>query len=197
MHRIYAALIEIVAASVFMIPVFLIYDKAFFHNVKQTFVYIVFGSYLTAVLALVGSPDITSLTVDFTVNLIPFVDMASDFVNACLNVLLFISFGFFVPIAWSGFRDRKKIILAGVGATCIIEISQIFTFRTTDVNDIITKTVGTMIGYFVAKWITKDFTQHIAPNTKNRDLYVICGTVGIIMFLLQPFVSSLLWEMVL
>ena len=197
MHRMYAALIEIVAASIFMIPVFLIYNKAFFHNVKQTFVYIIFGFYLTAVLALVGSPDITSLTVDLTVNMIPFVDMISDFVNACLNVLLFIPFGFFLPISWSEFSDRKKIILAGVGATCIIEILQIFTFRTTDVDDIITNTVGTMIGYHVAKWITKNFTQHIAPNTKKRDFYVICGTVGIIMFLLQPFVSSLLWELVL
>jgi len=197
MHRIYAALIEIIAASVFIIPVFLIYNKAFFHNVKQTFVYIVFGFYLTAVMALVGFPNITSLTVDFTVNIIPFVDVASDFANAILNVLLFIPFGFLVPILWSEFRDRKKIILTGVEATCIIEIFQIFTLRTSDVNDIITNTVGTIIGYFVAKWITKNFTLHIAQSTKSRDFYVICGTVWIIMFLLQPFVSSLLWEMVL
>lgn len=197
MYRIYAALIEMIAASIFIIPVFLIYNKAFFHNVKQSFVYIVFGFYLTAVLALVGFPGITSLTIDFTVNIIPFVDMVSDFVNACLNVLLFIPFGFLMPILWSKFRDIKRIILTGVGATCIIEIFQIFTFRTTDVNDIITNTIGTIIGYFVARWITKNFNQHIAQNTKNRDFYMICGTVGIIMFLLQPFVSSLLWEMVL
>lgn len=197
MYRIYAALIEIIAASIFIIPVFLIYNKVFFHNVKQAFVYIIFSFYLAAVLSLVGFPDITSLRIDFAVNIIPFVDMVSDFVNACLNVLLFIPFGFLVPILWSEFRNKKRIILTGMGATCIIEIFQIFTFRTTDVNDIITNTAGTIIGYYVAKRITKNFTQHIAQNTKNTDLYMICGTVGIIMFLLQPFVSSLLWEMVL
>ena len=28
------------------------------------------------------------------------------------------------------------------------------TFKTTDINDIITNTVGTIIRYFIARWIT-------------------------------------------
>ena len=50
----------------------------------------VFGFYFTAVLALVGFPNIASLKIDFTVNVIPFLDMVSDSINACLNVLLFV-----------------------------------------------------------------------------------------------------------
>ena len=42
----------------------------------------VFGLYLTAVLSLVGFPNIMSLKVELTVNIIPFVYMIDDFVNA-------------------------------------------------------------------------------------------------------------------
>lgn len=197
MHRIYSTLIEIMAAAVFIIPIWSIYNKLFFHSVKRTIVYIVFGFYLTAILALVGFPSVILLKLDFSVNIVPFVDMISDFVNACLNILLFVPFGFFLPTLWSGFRNKKSVILTGLITTCVIEISQIFTFRTTDINDLVANTVGTIIGYYLAQSITKNFTEHTLSNSKSSDFYVICGSVVLIMFFLQPFISSLLWEMVL
>lgn len=54
MHRIYGAFIEIIAASIFIIPLFCLYGKLSVNNLKRTFIYIVFGFYLVAVLALVG-----------------------------------------------------------------------------------------------------------------------------------------------
>lgn len=197
MHRIYSTLIEIAAAAVFIIPVLCIYNKLCVHSWKRTIVYIVFGFYLTAILALVGFPNITSLKIDFTVNVIPFADMVSDFNNACLNILLFVPFGFFFPVLWERFRNIKNIVLIGLIATSLIEISQIFNFRTSDINDIITNIIGTMTGYFIARWITGNFTKRILLNSKISDFYVICGSVGFIMFFCQPFVSSWLWEMVL
>lgn len=195
MYRIYSMLIEIMAAAIFIVPIWCMYNKLCFHSWKRTIAYMVFGFYLTAVLALVGFPDITSLKVDFTVNIIPFIDMVSDFSNACLNILLFVSFGFLLPIFWEKFRNMKNAALMGLITTFFVEISQIFTFRTTDINDIITNTVGTIIGYFIARRITGSFTKRVLLNSKKSDFYVICGSVGVIMFLFQPFVSSLLWEM--
>ena len=93
----------------------------------------IFGFYLTAVLALVGFPNIISLKVELTVNIIPFVYMIDDFVNACLNVLLFVPFGFFLPVLWKEFRNAKKIFIAGFAMTSFIEIAQIFT-ETKDQN---------------------------------------------------------------
>ena len=197
MYRIYSTLIEIMAAGIFLIPVWCIYGKLSFHNWKRTIVYLVFGFYLTAMLSLVGFPNIAFLKIDVTVNIIPFVDMIPDFINACLNVLLFIPFGFFLPILWERFRNIKTVALMGLITTGFIEVSQIFSFRTTDINDIITNTAGTIIGYFVARWITGNFTKHILSDSKTSDFYVICGSVGLIMFFLQPFTSSLLWEIVL
>ena len=108
MSRIYNALIELVAATVFIIPVWCVYEKIFFQSWKRTLIYMTFGFYLVVVLALVGFPNITMLQMEFTVNLIPFIYMLSDFVNACLNVLLFVPFGFFLPMLWKEFRSIKK-----------------------------------------------------------------------------------------
>ena len=189
MYRIYSALIEIVAAAVFIIPIWCIYNKLCFHSWKRTIIYMVFGFYFTAVLALVGFPNIASLKIDFTVNVIPFLDMVSDSINACLNVLLFVPFGFFLPILWDKFRNIKNIALMGFIVTSLIEISQIFTFRTSDINDIITNTVGTIIGYFIVHRITDNFTKRIFSNSKMGDFYIICVSVALIMFFLQPFIS--------
>lgn len=196
MYRIYSMLIEIMAAAIFIVPIWCMYNKLCFHSWKRTIAYMVFGFYLTAVLALVGFPDIISLKINFTVNIIPFIDMVSDFINACLNILLFVPFGFLLPILWENFRNVKRVAFMGLITTFFIEISQIFTFRTTDINDIITNTVGTMIEYYIARRITGSFTKRVLLNSKMSDFYVICSSVGVIMFLFQPFVSSLLWEMV-
>ena len=197
MYRIFSALIEIAAAAVFIIPISACCNKFLFHAWKRTVFYVIFAFYLTAILALTGFPNITSLKLDLTVNFIPFTDMASDFVNACLNVLLFIPFGFFVPILWSKFRSVKSILPLALTVICVIEASQIFTFRTTDINDFITNTAGTVIGFFIAKLATKNFTRHVISNAKSSDLYIIFGTVGFTMFFLQPFVSSVLWKIAL
>lgn len=124
-------------------------------------VYMIFGFYLTVVLALVGFPNITMLQMEFTVNLIPFIYMLSDFVNACLNVLLFVPFGFFLPMIWKEFRSIKRVALAGIVATSFIEISQLFTGRATDIDDIITNSIGTLIGYFIVRFVTKTLQSEL------------------------------------
>ena len=180
-----------------MVPIWCIYQKIYFHDWKRTIVSMIFGFYLTAIFSLVGFPTIRFLRIDFTLNIIPFITMVSDYVNAWLNVLLFIPFGFFLPILWSRFQNIKNVVLIGLIATCMIEMSQIFTYRATDINDIITNMMGTIIGYFTARWITNNFTKRILPGSSNSDFYVICGLVVLIMFFFQPFVSLILWEMVL
>ena len=104
MHRIYSALIDIVAAAIFIVPLLALYGKISLRSLKQTLIYIVFAFYLVAVLSLVGFPSVLSLNLDFTINIIPLVDMISDFVNACLNVLLFVPLGFLLPMLWKKYK---------------------------------------------------------------------------------------------
>ena len=170
MSRIYNALIELVAAAVFIIPLWCIYEKIFFQSWKRTMVYMIFGFYLAVVLALVGFPNITMLQMELTVNLIPL---------------------------WKEFRSIKSVALAGIVATSFIEISQLFTGRATDIDDIITNSIGTLIGYFIVRFVTENFTKRTLSDSKINDFYLICGSVGVIMFFLQPFVSTWLWGILL
>ena len=45
MYRICSALIEIAAAAVFIVPVWCVYHKLYFHSWKRTGVYMIFGEY--------------------------------------------------------------------------------------------------------------------------------------------------------
>lgn len=197
MHRIYSTFVEMIAAGIFILPIFSIYGKFIFHSLKRTIMYIIFGFYLVAVLALVGFPNIAYIRFDLTINVIPFVGMASDFHNACLNVLLFVPLGIFLPLLWDKYRDIKSTLIFSLIMTVGIEFSQIFTYRATDINDVITNVLGAFIGYCLIKIITDKFTKYVKQESHINELYIVCGTVVLIMFFMQPFVSSLFWEMLL
>lgn len=73
-----------------------------------------------------------------------------------LNIICFIPLGFLCPIISRTYEDFKKVALIGFGVSLMIEISQLFTrFRATDINDLITNVLGTIIGYLSFKLIVK------------------------------------------
>ena len=71
MYHILFALVELAAAGVFLLPLFLLYGKFTAHSRMQIFCSILFGFYFAAVLALVGFPSILDHSPDVTLNLIP------------------------------------------------------------------------------------------------------------------------------
>ena len=196
MNRIFAACLDIVASMVFILPIFIVCNKFVFHKIKRTALYTIFAFYLIAMMSLVGLPNVKYMQIDFSINLIPFVDMVSDIKNALLNVLLFLPMGLFLPRLWEKCRQIKNTLIICLCVTGTIEILQIFTFRTTDINDIITNTLGGVIGYFIAKWITKDFSKRICSDTKLYEMYSVFAIAFVVMIFAVPFISDLLWELV-
>jgi glycopeptide antibiotics resistance protein len=191
---IYSTLVETAAAAIFVVPVFIIYGKYLFHKLKLTIVYGIFGLYIAAVFSLVGFPDIASLIFSVQLNAIPFAGMISDLRDTCLNVVLFVPFGIFLPILWNKYRNIKSTILTALCFSVMIEFAQLFTFRATDINDIITNTAGALAGFLAAKAVTGNFKKYTIPNENYKEFYIIYGTILLIMFLLQPFTSAMLWE---
>ncbi|MDD2980045.1 MAG: VanZ family protein [Hespellia sp.] len=197
MRRIYSTLIEMIAAGIFIVPIFSMYGKFIFHSLRRTIMYIIFGLYLVAVLALVGFPNIAYICFDITINVIPFVGMAADFHNTWLNVLLFVPLGIFLPLLWDKYKDIKCTLMFSVIMTIGIEFSQIFTHRATDINDVIANVLGAFIGYCLIKTITNKFARYVKRESHVNELYIVFGTAVLVMFFMQPFVSSLLWKMIL
>ena len=192
MYRIYSTGIETAAASAILIPILFLYHIFIFHNIKKTAAYILFSLYLAAICFLVGFPNIAGMRIVLSHNFIPLRGMLTDITNSYLNVLLFIPLGIFVPCLWPEYRSMMKTVGLGLMTSLGIEILQIFTFRATDINDVITNVAGTMIGYLIGKLIINRFPQLNWLGCKERELYLLYATVGAVMFFSQPFIQSVL-----
>lgn len=186
---------EILAGVVLLIPLFLIYQARFFHSWKRTLLYFIFASYLVTVLCLVGFPSIRYHGFDANVNLIPIVSMVENITDTVLNIFMFVPLGFFLPLLWPRYRKPASTLLFAFCATLTIELSQLFTFRATDVNDLITNVLGALCGFFAAKVVTRDFRRHPKDANSKIDLPLIYGTSVFVMFFLQPFLYPILWEL--
>lgn len=89
----------------------------------------------------------------------------------------------------------------GLMVSVIIELLQIFTFRLTDIDDLITNTLGTYLGYCCGKMFSFKLPLKISVNAENisakREPVIILITAFLITFFLKPFVSSKIWDIVL
>lgn len=186
---------EILAGVVLLIPLFLIYQARFIHSWKRTLLYFLFGSYLTTVLCLVGFPNIRYHGFDVNINLIPTVSMAESARDTLLNIFMFVPMGFFLPLLWPRYRKPANTLLFAFCATLTIEVSQLFTFRATDINDLISNVLGALCGFFAAKAVTRDFRRHPEDLGSKIDLALICAAAVFVMFFLQPFLYPIVWEL--
>lgn len=184
------AMVEILPAAVFLVPLYWLLHKFYFHDLPKTLFCFLFAFYLCAVYALVGLPNITYIRFDPSGNLIPFRDMLKGLRSTLQNILLFVPLGMFLPLFGYGFRRMKNTVLFGLGMSLVIETAQIFTYRATDVNDLITNTVGTLLGFFLGNILRRVIPLQLPDSC--RDLSVTIGVSVCIMFFLQPFLVALL-----
>ena len=193
-YRIRSFFVEVSAAAVFLLPVLLLLDRLYFHNKKKTVLYLMFTLYLSAVYYITGLPTLSFIRFAPSLNYIPFLDIRSDSANAVSNIILFVPLGLMLPVLWDDFRKFKSTVLFGLSMSLTIEILQLFTLRTTDINDIITNTAGTLIGYLLAAVILKCFPRFTHPSTKKIDIYMMCFIAFPIMFFFQPYVAATFWK---
>lgn len=190
--------VEVMASAAFLVPAFFILNHFVFRNRKKSMIYCLFSLYLAAVYALVGMPNVTYIRFELAGNLIPFAGMFAGLKTTLLNVLLFIPLGFLLPVLWDRFRDCKKTLILGFGMSLTIELLQIFTLRATDINDLITNTLGTFLGFVIADVLMKTVpaARNMLEETKESELYTVYTLTFAVMFFLQPFLSNRIWDMI-
>ena len=107
------------------------------------------------------------------INLIPFRTVAEScresfvngvrsyfYINLLGNIVMFAPFGFLVPLLWNA--STGKVILSGCLASVLIEVCQLFLPRSTDIDDVILNTAGTVVGvllYGLFRRICKTFAE--------------------------------------
>ena len=187
-------LIEMFSALAVLIPVFMLLGKFKFHDFPKITLYFVFAVYLAAAYHLVGLPTSQFFTFDVNLNLIPFAGMIDDFKNTCLNVLLFVPLGFFLPMLWTKYRRMGNTLLFGLCMTIGIELLQLLTLRATDINDVITNFLGTWLGYCLFVLVKKYIPKTVQTDNQTRNLAWIFAAVIVVMFFVQPWITSLIYS---
>ena len=127
-------------------------------------------------------------------NLIPLIGIPGELKVSFLNVALFVPLGFFLPILWERYRKPGRVMLFGLGMSLIIELLQMLTYRLTDVNDLITNTVGALCGFWLAKGLCRRF---LPAGERSADVFILWGVSFGVMFFLHPFLSVALWDKIL
>ena len=189
-------LMEILISLVIMIPIFGVLNKVRFQNTKETISYFVFAVYLSAVYLFVGMPTLQFMRFDLSLTLMPFLPMIADIKNTILNVLLFVPLGIMLPFLWRRYDTLKNSLMLGFTLSLSIELLQILTYRTTDINDIITNTLGTASGYYIFRVTSRIIPSVTGSARKKNELAVIILAVFITMFFVQPYVATLYYKFV-
>ncbi len=111
-----------------------------------------------------------------TINLIPFNDIINGYYNSLDiwgNVILFIPLGIYISMFLKNSRLHKNILkIAGI--SLLFEVCQyVFAIGASDITDIITNTIGGIIGILIYLLIKKA----IKDDNKVKNFVSICSTL--------------------
>ena len=109
--------------------------------------------------------------------------------------MLFVPLGMMMPVLWNSFRTQKNTLFFGFGTSLAIELLQMLTFRATDVNDLITNTCGTYLGFLCTAFLLRK--KPVQAVGRNEEIGIVFAVVLLVMFFVYPFVSSALWDYIL
>jgi glycopeptide antibiotics resistance protein len=195
MYRIFLAYVDVIPAAIVLLPLFGVLHFTVFHRaLRKSILYCLFCLYISAVFSLVGIPNVTYFRPEVNLNLLPFVGILQDLKNSFLNVMLFVPLGVLLPVLCEGFRKPIPTVIFGAGLSIAVELLQMLTFRATDVNDLITNTVGTLLGFAIVKPLLGKWL----PAGKGRSApYLLIGLSFLVMFFVHPFLSPLIWDRIL
>lgn len=132
-------------------------------KVKTAVISLILYYYLCLLCNIVGTPTLSEFVrlsqlgeafFHPNINIIPLSDGFS--LSFILNILLFIPLGLLCPLISRTFERARNMLFVGLGLSMFIEILQLFTlYRATDINDLLTNIVGTMIGYLCFRLAVK------------------------------------------
>ena len=146
--------IDLMCAAVFALPLAWVFMVSCKNGSRKRFLFIsLFTLYLCKMFDVVGIPAAQYIRWDPAVNLIPFGDEKNFrfFLQLGLNAVMFLPFGFMLPLLWSKCRRWYRTTLVGFFTSLTIETVQMFCSRATDVDDLMMNTLGACLGY-VLSW---------------------------------------------
>ena len=150
--------------------------------------------YLNAMYIVIGVPGVQYICWDPTLNLIPFQDFSARNVEGMvLNAIMFAPLGFLLPAYFERYRHWGRTLAAGFLTSLTVELIQLFTFRATDVDDLIMNTLGTLVGFLLAKLVLRRITAVYRGKKDWLELVIVNGIVLlVIVFIRYPLMEAML-----
>ncbi|MDY4599177.1 MAG: VanZ family protein [Candidatus Faecousia sp.] len=150
--------------------------------------------YLNAMYIVIGVPGVQYICWDPTLNLIPFQDFsARNIEGMILNAIMFAPLGFLLPAYFERYRHWGRTLAAGFLTSLTAELIQLFTLRATDVDDLIMNTLGTVIGFLLAKLVFRRRTAVYRGKKDWLELVIVNGIVLlVIVFIRYPLMEVML-----
>lgn len=152
-------------------------DKGIMRSIYRHLWISAFAVYITSVFYFTNTGTFSDLLQNHweirihQINIYPFTHTI-DKLEYFENLLLFMPFGFMIPLVWERYRKLWKITVFGFSFSVLIECSQLLNNRRTDVDDLILNTLGTMIGYFICKLIIYKYDKITKTNPVEPLIYI-------------------------
>lgn len=192
-------IIRSICGYVFMLPVLLFYffslkNAGRKQNALHIAAVLIFCYYLFGILTVTGIGYTGSISFQPRITLIPFPGMISGPVDTLLNVVLFIPFGIFLPFLYQNWQSIKTVARTGFLFSLSVELIQMFGWGKTDINDLITNTLGTCFGFYLYYLLSKALPNNIRKSLHSKDVndtaevLLFIFFVYLIMVTVQPWV---------
>jgi len=188
-------------------------------SIEHIVIVYIFVYYLTVVLSFTGIPSISDIVHNSfgiitpkglnlppdEINLIPFYWITEGVRPYIENILLFIPLGFMLPCIWKKYEVLWKTTLSGITFSLIIELSQLFNRRVTDIDDLLMNTLGALIGWVIFRLLKEHLSKlqdKVSVQSANIEkiplllreeafFYMVIAFTGM-FFVFYPFLRSLL-----
>lgn len=160
-----------------------------------------FACLIITILTITGSASIIDIlrhggTIRLNeINLIPFRWGIYDVFGLVMNIVMFIPVGILIPALWKNNTRFKNTVLTGFLFSLLIELSQLFNMRATDLDDLLMNTLGSAIGYTIYYLLFKKLSIFQINNDKgnwiirNSALFTIIIIFTFCFFVGNPLLS--------
>ena len=109
-------------------------------------------------------------------------------IDTMLNIILFVPLGFFLPLLYEKYNKIKSVVLTGFLFSLSIEIIQMFDWGSSDINDLMTNTIGACLGYLIYYLLSK-----VMPDNLRKQFYAnkINEPVEVLIFTVFTFIDMI------
>lgn len=191
-------LIRSISGYVFIVPVLILYFLYLKKSGRrQSFLHItavfLFCYYLFGILTVTGIGYTSTISFRPKISLIPFFDMITGPIDTILNIVLFVPFGFFLPLLYKKYQCIKTVALTGFLFSLSVEIVQMFGWGSTDINDLITNTAGVCLGYLVYYLLSKALPKDLRNQLQSKSVNAIGEVLLFVIYTFAVMVTVQPW----